>query len=204
MVFANQLPSSARAAAPFSKTLLCFGDSLTAGYGLESPATDAFPALLQEKFDALPPSVPRWRVSNAGLSGETTAGGARRIDWILRQPVDIFILALGANDGLRGIPPAVSLKNLQTIIDRVRDRYPAAKIILAGMMMPPILGQDYVREFAAIYPALAAENHLTLMPFLLQGVGGLSKFNQSDGIHPSPAGHAIIADNVWAVVKPLL
>lgn len=206
------LPLSA--AEPVTKTLVCFGDSLTAGYGLESAATDAYPALLQERLEAFSSSpVPasatsaplvRWRVVNAGLSGETTAGGARRLDWILRQPVDIFLLALGANDGLRGIDPAVSEKNLQSIIDRVRARYPEAKIILAGMMMPPSMGEDYARAFAAMYPKLAARNNLTHLPFLLEGVGGRSDLNQADAIHPNIAGHRILAANVWSVLKPLL
>ena len=197
-----------RAAEPAVKTLVCFGDSLTAGYGLESAATDAYPALLQDKLDALPAPagapVVRWRVVNAGLSGETTAGGARRIDWVLRQPVDIFLLALGGNDGLRGIDPAVSQKNLQAIIDRVRDRYPAAKIVIAGMMMPPSMGQDYARAFAAVYPALAQKNQVTLLPFLLDGVGGSSDLNQGDAIHPNPAGHKILAATVWSHLQPML
>ena len=197
-----------RAAEPTTKTLVCFGDSLTAGYGLESAATDAYPALLQDKLDALPPPAGapavRWRVVNAGLSGETTAGGARRIDWVLRQPVDIFLLALGGNDGLRGIDPAVSQKNLQSIIDRVRDRYPAAKIVIAGMMMPPSMGQDYARAFAAVYPALAQKNQVTLLPFLLDGVGGQPALNQGDAIHPNPAGHARVAETVWSHLQPLL
>ncbi len=202
--------SALGAAEPVSKTLICFGDSLTAGYGLESAATDAYPALLQRKLDDFGAAQPasaapvRWRVVNAGLSGETTAGGSRRIDWVLRQPVDIFLLALGGNDGLRGIDPAVSQKNLQSIIDRVRDRYPAAKIILAGMMMPPSMGEDYARAFAGMYPALATKNRLTLAPFLLQGVGGRPDLNQGDAIHPNVAGHQILAATVWSFLQPLL
>ena len=209
--FAGSYFSSAlRAAEPVVKTLVCFGDSLTAGYGLESAATDAYPALLQRRLDAYtaaqpdPANAARWRVINAGLSGETTAGGSRRIDWVLRQPVDIFLLALGGNDGLRGLDPAVSQKNLQSIIDRVRDRYPAAKIILAGMMMPPSMGENYARAFAEMYPALASKNHLTLVPFLLQGVGGRADLNQGDGIHPTPAGHAVVAETIWSAMRPLV
>ena len=207
------IPFSSAEEAAVQKTIVFFGDSLTAGYGLESAATDAFPALIQEKLDVLPAptstsdapaSAPHWRVVNAGLSGETTAGGLRRVDWILRQPVDIFVLALGGNDGLRGIAPAVSEKNLQAIIDRVRARYPAVKILLAGMMMPGSMGEDYVKAFAAMYPALAAKNHLALVPFLLDGVGGHPNLNQADRIHPTPAGHAIVAENLWPVLKPLL
>jgi acyl-CoA thioesterase I len=195
---------------PAPKTMVFFGDSLTAGYGLESPATDAYPALIQEKLNALAPSTgvamtaSSWHVVNAGLSGETTAGGLRRIDWVLRQPVDLFILALGGNDGLRGIDPTLSEKNLQAIIDHVRTRYPAAKIVLTGMMMPGFMGEDYVKAFAAMYPALAEKNRLALVPFLLDGVGGHPNLNQADGIHPTPAGHKIIAETVWSILKPLL
>jgi acyl-CoA thioesterase-1 len=143
-------------------------------------------------------------VVNAGLSGETTSGGLRRVEWVLRQPIDLFVLALGGNDGLRGIEPAVSQRNLQGIIDRVRAKNPATKIVLAGMMMPPSLGADYVRDFGAMYPALAAANHLALVPFLLDGVGGDEDLNQRDGIHPTAAGHAMVAETVWKVLKPLL
>jgi len=182
-------------------TIVFFGDSLTAGYGLAVPGAQAFPALIQKKIDdaRLP-----WRVVSAGLSGETTSGGLRRVDWVLRQPVAIFVLALGGNDGLRGIEPAVSQGNLQGIVDRVRAKNPATKIVLAGMVMPPSLGADYVRDFAAMYPALAERNHLTLLPFLLEGVGGEPALNQADGIHPTAAGHAIVAENVWKVLRPLL
>jgi acyl-CoA thioesterase-1 len=183
------------------RTLVFFGDSLTAGYGLDDPAEDAYPSLIQKKISAA--NLP-WRVINAGLSGETTAGGRRRIDWILRQPVDILVLALGGNDGLRGIEPAVSQANLQAIIDSVRAKYPAAKIVVAGMQMPPGMGEDYAREFAAMFPAVAGKNHATLVPFLLEGVGGHAELNQSDGIHPTPAGHAMVAETVWKTIRPLL
>jgi acyl-CoA thioesterase-1 len=183
------------------RVVVFFGDSLTAGYGLDDPASQAYPALIQQKLTA---AGLRWRVVNAGLSGETTSGGARRVDWILRQPIDIFVLALGANDGLRGIDVSVSRTNLQRIIDRVREKNPSAQIVLAGMMMPPTLGADYTREFAAIYPALAEKNRATLIPFLLERVGGVAALNQGDQIHPNPAGHAIIADTVWSQLQPLL
>ena len=182
-------------------TLVFFGDSLTAGFGLEEPAEQAFPALIQKKISAVQLA---WRVVNASLSGETTSGGLRRVDWILRQPIDAFVLELGGNDGLRGIEPAVSRKNLQGIIDRIRAKNPATKIILAGMMMPPSVGADYARDFADIYPALAAQNHLALVPFLLDGVGGSVELNQRDGIHPTAEGHAIVAENIWKILKPLL
>jgi acyl-CoA thioesterase-1 len=188
-------------AEPAPRTIVFFGDSLTAGYGLAEPAEEAFPAVIQKKLAAAPSP---WRVVNAGSSGETTAGGLRRVDWILRQPLDIFVLELGANDGLRGIEPAVSSANLQGIIDRVRAKYPAAKILLAGMQMPASFGADYVRDFAAIYPTLAEKNHIALVPFLLDGVALRAELNQGDGIHPTAAGHALVADTVWKYLAPLL
>ncbi|MDB6094641.1 MAG: lipolytic protein family [Verrucomicrobia bacterium] len=183
------------------RTIIFFGDSLTAGLGLEDPATEAYPAVIQKKIDDA--HLP-WRTVNAGLSGETTAGGLRRVDWILRQPIDVFVLALGGNDGLRGIEPAVSAANLQGIIDRVRTKYPHAQIVIAGMQMPPTMGQDYARSFAAMYPDLAAKNHLPLVPFLLANIGGHAEFNQPDGIHPTAEGAAKVADTVWQVLHPLL
>jgi len=192
-------PSPAHPAEP--RTILFFGDSLTAGYGLDDPAAEAYPALMLQKIESTPSL---WRVVNAGLSGETTSGGARRIDWILRQPIAIFVLALGGNDGLRGIEPSVSRANLQRIFDRVREKNPTAKLVLAGMMMPPSLGADYVREFAAMYPALAKENSTDLIPFLLEGVGGDPALNQPDQIHPTARGHAVVADTVWRALQPLL
>jgi acyl-CoA thioesterase-1 len=184
-----------------TKTIVCFGDSLTVGYGLEDPAAEAWPSLIEAKIKAA--HLP-YRVVNAGLSGETTAGGLRRVDWILRQPVDIFILALGANDGLRGIEPSVSRENLQKIIDRVRDKYPKVKILLAGMMMPVSMGESYAREFEAVYPALAKKNQTSLVPFLLEGVGARPELNQPDRIHPTAEGHAILAQTVWKYLQPLL
>ena len=183
------------------KTVVFFGDSLTAGYGLDDPGTQAFPALIQKKIDAA--HLP-WRAVNAGLSGETTAGGLRRVDWILRRRADIFVLELGGNDGLRGISLADTRANLQGIIDCVRAKYPAAHIILAGMQIPANLGPDYTRAFRRIFPELAEKNHLALIPFLLEGVGGHPDLNQADGIHPTAAGHAIVAENVWKILRPLL
>jgi acyl-CoA thioesterase I len=184
-----------------AKTLLFFGDSLTAGYGLEDPSAQAFPALIQKKLDdaGLP-----WRVVNAGLSGETSAGGLRRVDWILRQRVEVFVLELGGNDGLRGLPPETTRANLQAIIDRVREKSPATKIVLAGIAAPPNMGADFTRAFAAIFPELAEKNGMTLIPFLLEGVGGRPELNQPDGIHPNVQGHAIVAETVWTELKPLL
>jgi acyl-CoA thioesterase-1 len=192
---------AAAASAAATRSIVFFGDSLTAGLGLDEPAEQSFPGVIQRKLSA---AGRPWRVVNAGLSGETTSGGLRRVDWILRQPVDVFVLELGGNDGLRGIEPAVSRANLQGIIDRVRERNPQTKILLAGMQMPPTLGPDYTRDFAAIYPELAEKNHVTLIPSLLAGVGLSPQLNQGDGIHPTAAGHAIVADTVWKYLEPLL
>jgi acyl-CoA thioesterase-1 len=182
-----------------TKTVLFFGDSLTAGYGVDPD--EAYPALIQKKIDADGLS---WRVVNAGLSGETTAGGLRRLDWILRQRVDIFVLELGGNDGLRGIPPATTRANLEAMIKRIRERYPDVKVILAGMQMPTNMGPEHTREFAAIYPEVAEAHGAVLIPFLLEGVGGVASLNLPDGIHPTPQGHAIVADTVWDILRPLL
>lgn len=181
------------------KTILFFGDSLTAGYGL-SPE-EAFPALVEKQFNKEDKPC---KVINAGLSGETSAGGLSRIDWILRSPVDVFVLELGANDGLRGLPPEQTRKNLQAIIDKVKTKYPKAKIVVVGMMVPPNMGNAYTTEFNAIFPALAKKNNATLMPFLLEDVAGIEKLNLPDGIHPNIEGHKIVAGNVAKVLKPLL
>lgn len=188
-------------AAPAPKTIVFFGDSLTAGYGLDDPGTDSFPARIETKIHEA--HLP-YRVVNAGLSGETSAGGLRRVDWILRQPIDVFVLELGANDGLRGIEPTVTKANLQAIIDRVRAKSAATHIVVVGMTMPPSMGDAYVRDFAAVFPAVAEKNQTALVPFLLAGVGGHPELNQGDQIHPTAAGHAILADNVWSVLRPLL
>ncbi len=181
------------------KRILFFGDSITAGYGIEQE--NAFPALIQQKIDSL-----SWnfKAVNAGLSGETSAGGLRRVDWMLRQPVSVFVLELGGNDGLRGIDLDATRKNLQKIIDKVESKYPEAKIILAGMQVPPNLGPEYTREFKEMYPRLAEKNNTELIPFLLEGVGGDSDLNQSDGIHPTAKGHKVIAETIWETLKPIL
>ena len=184
-----------------TKTILFFGNSLTAGYGLDEPS-QAFPALIQNKIDSL--NLP-YKVVNGGVSGETTAGGNGRIDFILKQqPLDVFILELGANDGLRGIPLAESRKNLQAIVDKVKAKYPDVKLVLAGMMVPPNMGKDYGTEFLNIYIDIAKKNNMTLIPFLLEGVGGEDKLNQRDGIHPTEEGHKIVAENVWIELKNIL
>jgi acyl-CoA thioesterase I len=182
-----------------TKNILFFGDSLTAGYGL-SPE-EAFPALVEKNLNKKGKPV---KVTNAGLSGETSAGGLSRIDWILRAPIDVFILELGANDGLRGLPLEQTRKNLQAIIDKVKGKYPKVKIVVTGMMVPPNLGKAYTDEFQKIFPELAKKNNATLIPFLLQDVAGIEKLNQADGIHPNIEGHKIVATNVQKVVESLL
>jgi acyl-CoA thioesterase I len=181
-------------------TILFFGNSLTAGYGLNS-MDQAFPALIAHRIDSL--HLP-YTVVNAGVSGETSAGGKSRIGWMLKQPVSIFVLELGANDGLRGIPLAGTSANLQAILDSVKTRYPSARLVLAGMQIPPSMGADYATAFRNLFPTLATRNNAALIPFLLQNVGGIPQLNQDDGIHPTARGHRIVAENVWQVLAPLL
>jgi acyl-CoA thioesterase I len=181
------------------KTILFFGNSLTAGYGLD-PA-ESFPSLIQKKIDSL--HLP-YKTINAGVSGETSAGGNGRIDWILKQPVDVFVLELGANDGLRGIPVTETKKNLQAIISKVKAKYPHAKLVLAGMQVPPNMGQEYADNFHKLFPELATKNNMTLIPFLLEGVGGVRELNQQDGIHPTAEGEKIVTENVWKVLQGVL
>ncbi|GAB5562047.1 MAG: hypothetical protein SynsKO_36940 [Synoicihabitans sp.] len=177
-----------------------YGDSLTAGYGMDDPTVTAFPALIQQKIDE---AGLNYRVINAGLSGETSAGGLRRINWVLRQPVDIFVLELGGNDGLRGLPLEVLTSNLQAIIDRVKAKNPNVQIVVAGMRMPTSMG-EYAAKFDAVFAPLAEANDAALIPFLLEDVGGIPEMNLPDGIHPNPAGHQLVARNVWEVLQPLL
>lgn len=195
-----EVPSDSTSVPSATKSILFFGNSLTAGMGLESQ-TLAFPGIIQHWIDSL--ALP-YRVINAGLSGETSAAGNERIDWLLNEKVDIFVLELGANDGLRGIPTKETQKNLQSIIDKVTAKYPDCKLVLAGMMVPPSMGGDYGKAFTAIFPALAQKNDMAYVPFLLEGVAGESTLNQSDGIHPTEEGHRILAETVWKVLKPLL
>ena len=185
--------------APGPRRVLLFGDSLTAGYGVEPD--QAFPALIQARLDSLAWPV---RIVNAGLAGETTAAGLRRIDWILRPPVDVFILALGGNDGLRGLPPDQAAGNLQGILDRVQARFPAADLVVAGVRLPPNLGEPYIQAFQAVFPRLAQANGAVLIPRLLEGVGGDRELMLDDGIHPNAAGHRRVAETVWAALEPLL
>ena len=181
------------------KTILIFGDSITAGYGIDSQ--QAFPALIQERIDSLEMA---YKVINGGLSGETSAGGLRRIDWVLQRPVDIMILELGGNDGLRGIDLTSTKQNLQQIIDKASGKNPDMIIILAGMQVPPNLGTDYTKEFANIYPDLARENNLPLIPFILEKVGGRPELNLPDGIHPTAEGHKLVAETVWETLYPII
>ncbi|MCF0040001.1 arylesterase [Dyadobacter sp. CY399] len=190
----------AKTPASAKKTIVFFGNSLTAGYGLDDPS-QAFAGLIQKRIDSLGLN---YKVINAGVSGETTSGGNSRIDWLLKQPLDIFVLELGGNDGLRGIPVSETKKNLQAILDKVHAKYPDAKLVLAGMQIPPNMGQKYASEFKAVYAEIAKANNLTLIPFLLEGVGGESKLNLPDGIHPTEEGHKILAENVWLRIKDLL
>jgi acyl-CoA thioesterase-1 len=188
------------AASSSTKTILVFGDSLTAGYGLDD-VSEAYPSVLQTKIDSA--KIP-YTIVNGGLSGETSAGGKGRIDWLLKQHIDVFVLELGANDGLRGVPVKETERNLQTIIDRVKAKYPKAKLVMLGMQVPPNMGATYSSDFKNMFPKLAAKNNMTLVPFLLQGVGGVPALNQKDGIHPTAVGAKIVADNVWQVVKGIL
>lgn len=181
------------------KNIIFFGNSLTAGYGLD--LSEAYPALIQAKIDSL--QLP-YKVINAGLSGETSAGGNSRVSWILKQPVYVFVLELGGNDGLRGIPLEETEKNLQEILNKVKEKYPDAKLMLSGMRVPPNMGNPYSERFHSIFTELSKNNKLAFLPFLLEGVGGEPRLNQADGIHPTAEGQKIVAENVWAVLKPLL
>ena len=184
------------------KTILFYGDSLTAGYLLENPQAESFPALIQKKIEA---AGYHYAVVNAGLSGDTTAGGLNRIAWMLRHPVDILFLELGGNDGLRGLPVDEARRNLQGIIDKTHAKYPEARVVIAGMQIPPNFGPEYVERFKAMYGELAKANPgTTLLPFLLDGVGGDESLNQKDQIHPTAEGHRKIAEGIWPVLEPLL
>lgn len=182
-----------------NKVILFFGDSLTAGMGLDPE--DAFPAIIQKKLDSL---GLEYQVVNAGLSGETTAAGKNRINWVLNQEVAVFVLELGANDGLRGVPLEETRKNLQAIIDAVRTKNPETKIILTGMQIPPNMGEEYASGFREIFPELAEKNNVYLVPFLLEDVGGIPELNQADGIHPTAEGQKILAENIWNVLEQIV
>ena len=186
-------------AAPTPRVVLFLGDSITAGYGLD--ISQAYPALIQQRIDAK--SWP-FKVVNAGQSGDTTAGGLNRIDWLLRSRIDVLFLELGANDGLRGLPADTIQKNLQAIIDRVKTKYPDAQIVIAGMKMPPNMGQSYSKQFESVFVSVAKKNNAPLIPFILEGVGGVRDLNLPDGMHPTTRGQQVVAANVWKVLEPVL
>ncbi|MBC7654248.1 MAG: arylesterase [Oligoflexus sp.] len=194
--FNKETVKSANTAA---KNILFFGTSLTAGLGLDQ--SEAYPAVIQQKIDSLNLN---YKVINGGLSGETSASGKSRIDWLLKQPIDVFVLELGANDGLRGISVIETRANLQGIINKVKEKYPDAIMVMEGMQMPPNMGQKYTQDFKETFSLLAKENDMIYVPFLLEGVGGVAKLNQDDGIHPTKEGQKILADNVWKKLKPAL
>lgn len=182
------------------KKILFFGNSLTAGLGL-ADQSEAFPALIQQKIDSL--GLP-YTCINAGLSGETSAGGKDRIEWLLKDSIDVFVLELGANDGLRGISTESTFQNLNEIVNKVKAAYPNCKLVLAGMMVPPSMGDQYFKDFSAIFPKLAKEQNMTLVPFLLDKVAGIQNLNQADGVHPTKEGQHILAENVWEHLKAVL
>lgn len=187
------------AAVDARRVVLFVGDSLTAGYGLS--ADDAFPALIQQRIDD---AGLDYRIVNAGVSGDTSAGGARRIDWLLKMPIAVLVLELGGNDMLRGQDPDSLHRNLARIIQKTRAAHPDARFVLAGMRAAPNLGPSYVKPFEAVFPELAREQGAVLIPFLLDGVAGDASLNQPDGIHPTAAGHRIVAGTVWDVLAPVL
>ena len=185
-------------AAP-KKTILFFGNSLTAGYGIDPE--ESFAGRIQTRLDSL---KKEYRVINGGLSGETTAGGLSRLDWFLEEEPYLFVLELGGNDGLRGIALTETKNNLLAIVDKVRAKYPNTKIILAGMQIPPNMGQEYTEEFKAIYPAVAKEKNIELIPFLLEGVAGDPDLNLPDGIHPTAEGHRLVMETLWPYISKAL
>lgn len=179
------------------KRIVVLGDSITAGYGLDPQ--EAYPALLQKKIDAA--GLP-YTVANAGVSGDTTAGGLRRIAWALgKQGADVLVVALGGNDGLRGIQPEQTRENLAGIIDKARTTNPAMKVVVTGMQMPDNMGGDFTAKFKAVFAEVAKDKKAALVPFLLEGVGGSEELNQADRIHPTAEGQAKVAETVWKVLK---
>ena len=197
-LWAGNAPAT-NAAAPARGRIVVLGDSITAGFGLD-PA-EAYPAVLQQKIEAA--KLP-YTVANAGVSGDTTAGGLRRIDWALGPGADVVIIALGGNDGLRGISTQQTAENLAGIIKRARARAPGIAVIIAGMQMPGNMGTEYVEQFRSVFPRVASENGAALVPFLLEGVAGSAELNQADMIHPTPEGQKKVAENVWKVLEKVL
>ena len=195
LLFAEE-PSNAN---DTTKRIVILGDSITAGYGLDP--SEAYPALLQKKITAA--KLP-YTVANAGVSGDTTAGGLRRVAWVLTKGADVLIIALGGNDGLRGISPVETKKNLLGIIAKARAKNPKIKILIAGMQMPDNMGPKFTSAFKTLFPDVAKESKATLIPFLIEGVGGVEKLNQADGIHPTAEGQIKVAQNVWKLLKPTI
>ncbi|MCS1409644.1 MAG: Esterase TesA [Verrucomicrobia subdivision 3 bacterium] len=184
---------------PESQTVVFLGDSLAAGLGVERE--EAFPSIIQDKINQAGLSC---QVQNAGFSGDTTAGGVRRLAWVLKRKADVLVIELGGNDGLRGLATEETKKNLGIIIDRARKANPDMRIVLAGMQMPQNMGPEYTKAYQEIFPAVVKEKEVTLIPSLLEGVGGVAELNQPDLIHPNPEGHQRVAENVWKVLEPLL
>ncbi len=195
LLFAQEAPIATET----EKRIVILGDSITAGYGLDP--SEAYPALIQEKIEAA--KLP-YIVSNAGVSGDTTAGGLRRVAWAMAKGADILIIALGGNDGLRGVSPEETKKNLVGIAQKARNKNPKIQIFIAGMEMPDNMGADFVEQFKSVFPEAAEESESTLIPFLLDGVGGIAELNQSDRIHPTPAGQEKVAENVWKFLEPAI
>lgn len=185
--------------APAQRRMVVLGDSLAAGYGVERG--EGWPERVAARIDKA--GLP-FDIVNAGVSGDTTAGGLRRLDWILRQPVDVLVVELGGNDGLRGIPPNSTRSNLVAIIRRTRARWPSSTVVIAGMQMPPSMGAEHAETFRKVFPDVAREEKAELIPHLLEGVGGVPELNQDDLIHPTPAGHELVASNVWVTLEPVL
>jgi acyl-CoA thioesterase-1 len=190
---------AATGAAPQGGVVLFLGDSITAGHGLE--LTQAYPALIQNKIDA---KGWRFKAVNAGQSGDTSAGALDRLDWLLKNKVEVLVLELGGNDGLRGLPVESTRKNLQALIDRTKAKYPSAHVVIAGMKVPPNMGREYGAKFEAIFVDLAKKNKASLIPFVLEGVGGVPALNLPDGIHPTAKGQEIVAATVWKTLEPVL
>jgi acyl-CoA thioesterase-1 len=183
------------------QNILFFGDSLTAGYGLRNPATESFPALIEQKINS---AKLDYRVFNAGLSGDTSTGGLNRLDYWLGGGVNIFVLELGVNDIIRGVAPQTTLNNLQIIVNKVKAKNPQVKLALMGMEIPPFIPAPFAAQFRDIYRKLADTNKMAFVPFFLEGVAGIAHLNLPDRIHPTAEGYKIIADKVWPVLKDLL
>ncbi len=178
-----------------------FGDSLTAGYGLDNTDDESFPALIGQKINT---AGLDYKIINAGISGDTSSGGLARLDYWLNQPVNVFILELGINDILKGIPPSRTFANLDSIISKVKAKYPDVKLALMGMEIPAFIPGPFAAEFRSIFRRLAEIHNMVFVPFFLDGVAGFAHLNMKDGLHPSAHGYKVIADKVWPVLQPLL